>query len=83
MNALKDEKSNNIKKYNILNILENVGSIFTAETYLRYKELPKETMFERSIAERLKLRKKTGKIERKEKYEKIKNELFKAYFTIN
>ena len=53
--VLTREKSNSIKKYNILNILENVGSIFTADTYLHCKELPKETEFERSIAERTKL----------------------------
>ena len=55
INVLTREKSNSIKKYNILNILENVGSIFTADTYLHYKKLPKETEFERSIIERTKL----------------------------
>ena len=49
-------KSKDTRKYNILNILNNVGSIFT-DTYLHFKYVPKETMFERSIAERLKLRK--------------------------
>ena len=47
---------NDIRKYNILNLLNNVGSIFTG-TYLHYKDVPKETIFERSIAERIKLRK--------------------------
>ena len=40
----------------MLNILKNVGSIFTS-AYLHYKNVPKERMFERSIAERTKLRK--------------------------
>ena len=55
--ALTKEKSNDNKKYNILNILNNVGSIFIADTYLHYKDESKETMFKRSIAERIKLRK--------------------------
>ena len=42
---------------NILEILDNVGTIFTADTYSHYKELSKETEFARSIAERSKLRK--------------------------
>ena len=54
--ALTGGKSNDIRKYNILNLLNNVGSIFTG-TYLHYKDVPKETIFERSIAERIKLRK--------------------------
>ena len=54
--ALEGGKSNDIRKYNILNLLNNVGSIFTG-TYLHYKDVPKETIFERSIAERIKLRK--------------------------
>ena len=32
------------------NILKNVGSIFTG-AYLHYKNVPKETMFERNIAD--------------------------------
>ena len=56
INALKKEKSDDIRKYNVLNILNNVGSIFTG-TYLHYRDIPKETMFERSIAERIKLTK--------------------------
>ena len=54
--ALEGGKSNDIRKYNILNLLNNVGSIFTG-TYLHYKDVPKETIFEKSIAERIKLRK--------------------------
>ena len=62
-----------------MNILKNVGSIFT-DTYLHYKNVPKETVLERSIAEITKLRKgRSDEIERKE--QNINNELFKAYFT--
>ena len=47
---------------------------------MNYKELPKETKFERSIAERAKLRKaKIDEIEEEE--ENISNLLFKEYFT--
>ena len=54
--ALKREKSNSIKKNNILKILENINAIFTG-TYLHYRELSKRTIFERNIAEGIKLRK--------------------------
>ena len=40
---------------NILDILNNLGSVFTG-AYLHYKDVSKETIFERSIAERAKLR---------------------------
>ena len=60
-------------------ILNNIDSILT-DTYLRYKDVPKETMFERSIAERIKLRKeRCNEIQRKE--QNVNNVLFKAYFT--
>ena len=79
IDALTREKSNSIKKHNILKILENVGATFT-EAYLHYKELPKETKFKRSIAERIKLRRdKIAEIEKKEK--NINNKLFKEHFT--
>ena len=56
IDALEREKSNNsIKKNNILKILENIGVIFTG-AYLHYGEVPKETRFERNIAERVKSR---------------------------
>ena len=56
-----------------MNILKNVGSIFT-DTYLHYKNVPKETVLERSIAEITKLRKgRSDEIERKE--QNINNEL--------
>ena len=48
--------------------------------YLYYKNVPKETEFERSIAEGSKLRReKIAEIEREEK--NIGNELFKEHFT--
>ena len=50
---------------NIVSILNNVPSIFTG-AYLHYKNLPKEAMFERTTAERTKLRRETSdEIERK------------------
>ena len=36
--ALESKKSNDIKKYNILNILNSIGSIFTS-TYSHYKDV--------------------------------------------
>ena len=80
IDTLTKAKSNDIRKYNIMNILNNVGSIFT-DLYWHYcKDVPKETMFERSIAERIKLRKERfDEIKRKE--QNINNELFKVYFT--
>ena len=48
--------------------------------YLHYENIPKETMFERRIAERIKLRRRRlDEIKRKE--QNINNELFNAYFT--
>ena len=79
IDTLEKSNSNKPEKYNILNILKNVGSIFTG-TYFHYKDVSKETMFERSIAERIKLRKeRLEEIERKE--QNINNKLFKNYFT--
>ena len=69
--TLEREKTSDIRKHNILDIFNNVGSIFTG-AYLHYKDGSKETMFERSIEERIKLRR--GRTERKHK-------LFKTYFT--
>ena len=56
IDALEREKSNSIKKNNILKTLENIDAIFTG-TYLHYRELPKKTIFGRNIAEGVKLRK--------------------------
>ena len=79
IDEIETEKGNAIGKYNILNILKNVGSIFSG-VYLHNKNVPKETMFERSITERTKLKRgRSDEIERKE--QNINNELCKAYFT--
>ena len=72
------EKSNCIKKYNILEILKNLGAIFTG-AYLHYKEVPKETIFERNIAKRVKSRRQRLEIINKKK-ENINNKLFSDYF---
>ena len=58
IDTLTKEKGNDIRKYNIMNILNNVGSIFTDLYWHYYKDVPKEAMFERSVVERIKLRKK-------------------------
>ena len=77
--TLEREKNDRFKNYNVFNILNNVGSIFTG-AYLHYKNMPKETMFERSIEERIKLRtERLDEIKRKE--QNISNELLKEYFT--
>ena len=56
-----------------------MDSIFTG-TYFLHKDVPKGTMFEWSIAERLKLsRERTNEIKRKE--QTINKEFFKEYFT--
>ena len=72
------EKSNSIKKYNILEILKNVRAIFTG-AYLHYEEVPKETIFEINIAERVKSRRQRLDIINKKK-ENINNKLFSDYF---
>ena len=41
IDELEREKSNSIKKNNILEILKNIGAIFTG-TYLYYGEVPKK-----------------------------------------
>ena len=62
--ALKRERSNSTKKNNILEIIEIINAIFTG-AYLHYKEMPEETKFERSIADRIKSKKKKKKIKNK------------------
>ena len=79
IDALDRKKRNSIKKNNILKILENIGAIFTG-AYLHYEEVPKETIFERNIAERVKLRRQRLDIIKKKK-ENISNELLNYYFT--
>ena len=79
IDALERNKSNDVRKYNILKILNNVDAIFTG-AYVHYKEMSKETVFERSITERLKSRKE-GSAEIKRKEQNINNELLQKYFT--
>ena len=78
IDALEREKSNSIKKYNILKILENIGAIFTG-AYLHYGEVPEKTIAEINIAEGVKLRRQRLDIIDKKK-ENINNELFNHYF---
>ena len=78
IDALKREKSNIVKKYNISKILENIGAIFTG-AYLHYGEMSKETIFERNIADRVKSRKQRLDIINKNK-ENRNNLLFNEYF---
>ena len=78
IDVLKREKSNSIKKDNLLKILENIGAIFTG-TYLHYGEVPKKTIVEWNIAENVKLRRRrNAKIEEEEK--NINYKLFNKYF---
>ena len=75
---MKKNQIDGIRKYNILNILKNVSPVFTG-LYLHYKNVPKEKMFARGIAERTKWRRgRSDEIEKKE--QNINNKLFKAYF---
>ena len=77
--AREREKIDGIRKYNILSILKNIDLIFTG-AYLHYKHVPKETMFQGSIAKRITLRSGTlDEIKRKE--QNINDELLNAYFT--
>ena len=56
-----------LKKHKILNIHENLGSVFTADTYSHSKEVHKEIIFEKSFAEQLKLKKeRLNEVKRKE-----------------
>ena len=41
IHALEGKKRNYIRKYKILNILNNIGLIFTTDIYLHYKDVPK------------------------------------------
>ena len=79
IDALERENSDQNIKRKILDIFSNVGSTFSVP-YLHYSDVPKENMFERSIAERTKLRRRRfDEIKRKER--NINNMLTKAYFT--
>ena len=77
IDALERAKSNSIKKYNVLKILENIGAILTG-AYFHYREVPKKTIAERNIAESVKLRR--GRIAEIEEEENIKYKLFNDYF---
>ena len=55
IDALEREKSNSIKKHNILKILKNIGAIFTG-AYLHYGEVLKKTIVERNIVGNVKLK---------------------------
>ena len=79
IDALEKLKSNKPEKYNILDILKNVGTIFTG-AYWHHKDMPREKIFERSIAGKTKLRRERL-VEIKRKEQNINNELFKEYFT--
>ena len=79
IDALEREKSNSIKKNNILKILENIGAIFTG-AYLHYGEVPEKTIAEINIAEGVKLRRQRLDIIDKKK-ENISNELFNHDFS--
>ena len=70
--ALKRESSNSTKKNNTLKILGNINTIFTG-TYLHYGELFKEIKFERSITDRVKLRKQKLDIINKKKKKQTMN----------
>ena len=76
----KSKSKSKDKRNNTLKVLNNLKSVFTG-VYLHYKNVSKEKnwkKFERSIAERIKLRR-SDETERKE--QNINNELFKAHFT--
>ena len=78
IDALEREKSNRIKKHNILKILKNIGAIFTG-AYLHYGEVLKKTIVERNIVGNVKLkRRRIAEIEEEEKNKS--NKLFKEYF---
>ena len=55
------------KRDNILNILNNMESILFEGVYCHYKDVPKETEYERSITERAKLRRQRMDEVKKEK----------------
>ena len=65
------------RRYNILNVLENLESVFTG-SYLHYKNVPSES--EESIAERTKLRRRQSSDEIVNKERMIDPESFRKYF---
>ena len=79
IDVLEREKSNSIKKHNILKILENIDAIFTG-TYLHYGECLK-TIIERNFEESVKLRRRRRIADIEEEEENINKELFNRHFT--
>ena len=77
IDALEREKSNTIKKNNFIEILENIGAIFTG-AYLHYGEVPKKTTVERNISEGVKLRRR--RLLKLKKKKKTNFKLFNEYF---
>ena len=77
IDALEREKSNTIKKNNFIEILENIGAIFTG-AYLYYGEVPKKTIVERNISEGVKLRRR--RLLKLKKKKKTNYKLFNEYF---
>ena len=71
-NARKHVKSKGKnKRNNILNILNNIESSLFEGVYCHYKDVPKETDYERSIAERAKLRRqRLDKVKKRKKKHK-------------
>ena len=68
-----------IKRNNILNILNNIESNIFDGVYFHNKDAPKKTEYEKSIAERAKLRRKRLDKVKKRK-ENTNNKLFNYYF---
>ena len=67
------------KRTNILNILSNTESSLFEGVYFHYKDVPKKTWYERSIAERAKLRRqRLDEVKKREK--NINSDLFCYYF---
>ena len=80
LDALKHAKGKSKNKgTNILNILNNIESNLFDGVYFHYKDAPKKTDYEKSIAERAKLRRQRLD-EVKKREENINNKLFNYYF---
>ena len=73
----KEKKVIPLKKNNFIEILENIGAIFTG-TYLYYGEVPKKTIVERNISEGVKLRRR--RLLKLKKKKKTNYKLFNEYF---
>ena len=73
----KEKKVIPLKKNNFIEILENIGAIFTG-AYLYYGEVPKKTIVERNISEGVKLRRR--RLLKLKKKKKTNYKLFNEYF---